>query len=154
MQPSNNTSMSLCVCVCKVCVCMCVCALASASFTLSQPLSHVSMNHNMQLNINHCIGFGASHAETLLILLRSRAPKKTQRKKNPLNSDTGWVLFSLVMLVYSITCSSDEWSQRLVSKADGGNIKNPQGCDLLWTDALLNRIWKHIFDLQNHLLLR
>ena len=115
----------LCVFVSAKCVYVCVCvrALASASFTLSQPLSHVSMNHNMQLNINHCIGFGASHAETLLILFRSRAPRRHKEEKNPLNSDIGWVLFSLVMLVYSITCSSDERSQSLVSKADGGNIK-------------------------------
>lgn len=137
-----HPSMSLCVWVCTVW--MCVCTLVSASFTLSQPLSHVSMNHNMQLNINHCISCGASYADAPSQITSNGKHAKTrkEKKKSPLNSDTEWFLFLLIKLVYLITCSSDEWSPSLESDADGGNIKPPRGSYSLWANVL------HTFDLQ------
>lgn len=63
-------------------------------------------------------------------------PRK-HKEQNPLWTLTPDELhFPFVMLVYSITCSSDEWSRSRVSKADGGNVKHPGGSDLLWTDVL------------------
>lgn len=89
MQSSNNpVHASVCLCPPSVTVWAWVCTLASASFALSQPLSHFSMNHNMQLNINHCISFGASYTDAYHPS-QITDPEKTQRKRTlralPLN---------------------------------------------------------------------
>lgn len=71
-----------------------VCATARVScarcrqhlFTLSQLLSHVSMSHNMQLHINHCISL-VPPTPTLLIPLRSQ-PKQHTRARTHSHTDT------------------------------------------------------------------
>lgn len=95
MQSFSNPpppSMSLCVWVCTVW--MCVCTLVSASFTLSQPLSHVSMNPNMQLNINHCISRGASYADAPSQITSNEKHAKTRKKRKKIPSELWhWVIF-------------------------------------------------------------
>ena len=81
------------------------------------------MNHNMQLNINHRISFGASYTGAYHPAQITVPEKKKNHKEKEPSELCHWMNFIfLVKLVYLITCSSDEWSQSLVSKADGGNI--------------------------------
>lgn len=52
------------------------------------------MNHNMQLNINHRISFGASYTGAYHpAQITVPEKKKTTKKKNPQSSATEWILF-------------------------------------------------------------
>lgn len=74
-------SMPLCVCVRGVWLCEHECVRWRQRLSHSVNLLVIfSMNHNMQLNINHCISFGASYTDAYHPS-QITDPEKTQRKR-------------------------------------------------------------------------